>query len=703
MTTGTLHQISTMRRESPARNEQGHLRFSRNRKSRSRGLRKRTGCLTCKRRHVKCDETQPLCKACVRLELDCSWSSSYPRSMQEPPGGGAVVVEEDNGASNTLSPAAGTEQQGASSRVTSALTGQSSGRCALSSSRTEAIDEAAAVLVEIRDGWQEPSPVVPSDSRAAAAEGVRESDTPQRHYSAGESCVFDATTPSSKAPTAQVLSASPGLSSLASNVHEWVSSDTATSHAFDVGDATHVWASLLLRDASSRTEGAVVSFQPRFPYETQENLGSMLLLSPLSMPATLAGSHGPPTEGAQTAGETALRTYSSSEAPPEQCRRFDNEPWQSPTPLHMEPHEYPLFHDFVQNLSLWMDFFDPKRPFGTLVPHLAMRNRGLMNAILALSIRHLSLNVRFQPANSHPQDPLDALPFYFVTLHYIQEAMQYESYKNSLELLATASIVSAYEMLDGSRKDWERHLRGLSCIQHSQGIHGDSGGLKQAVWWAWLCQDVWAAWREGRKPFTTWKPDKTLSQLDNFGLAARSVYNLGQAVAFCSGEEVELGRRDPNARIAKAQSLQGALKEWRDHLPADFDPLPIIAQPSGKGPFQPIWINPPCFAIAVQLFHCAQVLITTNSPCLGGMNEYKKQRAELDEHIRIICGIAMHLKSDPASVMCSQALFIAGLFVSETNQRETVLGLLQDCWRRAGWPLQSLGVELEREWSGQVS
>lgn len=223
-----------------------------------------------------------------------------------------------------------------------------------------------------------------------------------------------------------------------------------------------------------------------------------------------------------------------------------------------------------------------------------------MNAILALSIRHLSLNVRFQPQNARPQDPLDALPFYFTTLHYIREAMQHDSYKNSIELLATASIVSAYEMLDGSRQDWERHLRGLSCIQQSQGIHGDSGGLKQAVWWTWLCQDVWAAWREKRKPFMTWQPDRSLSQLDNFELAARSVYLFGQTTGFCSKDEIELGRSDPNARLAKAKVLRKALGEWHDHLPDEFNPLPMSGERSANLPFQPVWIHPPCFGRSLE-------------------------------------------------------------------------------------------------------
>ena len=33
----------------------------------------RKGCLNCKRRRVKCPETQPECESCVRLGLRCQW------------------------------------------------------------------------------------------------------------------------------------------------------------------------------------------------------------------------------------------------------------------------------------------------------------------------------------------------------------------------------------------------------------------------------------------------------------------------------------------------------------------------------------------------------------------------------------------------------------------------------------------------------
>ncbi|KAK4503050.1 hypothetical protein PRZ48_006477 [Zasmidium cellare] len=45
----------------------------------------RKGCLQCKKRHVKCDETRPRCRACGRLELECTWASASNNASSPSP------------------------------------------------------------------------------------------------------------------------------------------------------------------------------------------------------------------------------------------------------------------------------------------------------------------------------------------------------------------------------------------------------------------------------------------------------------------------------------------------------------------------------------------------------------------------------------------------------------------------------------------
>lgn len=224
-----------------------------------------------------------------------------------------------------------------------------------------------------------------------------------------------------------------------------------------------------------------------------------------------------------------------------------------------------------------------------------MHNFGLMNAILALAARHLSLNTSKSSEKSDltPSDANDSIRYYYKTLHYSQEAMRYDTYKVSLELLAISIIISTYEMLEGSSTDWERHLKGVFWIQRSQVIHGDSGGLRQGVWWAWLCQDIWAAFREERKPLTFWRPTRSFDALDPSELAARSVYLFAQVVSFCSREEMEDDQHDFASRVSKADALLEKWNDWREHLTVEFDALPVSTD--SKDAFPPIWVNPPAF------------------------------------------------------------------------------------------------------------
>lgn len=297
-----------------------------------------------------------------------------------------------------------------------------------------------------------------------------------------------------------------------------------------------------------------------------------------------------------------------------------------------------------------------------------------MNSILALSCRHLSLNPRLH----HGELPNGeaALQYYYQTLHYVQKAMEYSTYQVSLELLSTTLIISAYEMLDNSSNDWERHLEGVFLIQRSQIIHGESGGLQAAVWWAWLCQDIWAAFREKRKTLTFWIPQKPLASLSPYELAARSVYVTAKVINFCS-QQVPTATAEGSIqiRIDKAHRLHAMLDDWRKHLTIEFSPLPVTSQ--GRSTFfRPIWICPPAFGlyrilvpffideltsspgVAMQLYYAARILLLSHEPSLGGLSKYLERQTVIQRCVEGICGIATTLKDDASSLMSSQALFI---------------------------------------------
>jgi hypothetical protein len=134
---------------------------------------------------------------------------------------------------------------------------------------------------------------------------------------------------------------------------------------------------------------------------------------------------------------------------------------------------------------------------------------------------------------------------------------------------------------------------GVFWIQRSQFNHGECGGLKQAIWWAWLRQDIWAAFRGRRAILSYYTLRKDCAELDRWELVNRVVWLLGQCISFGSDTEVEAGRTNVQQRIHRAAFLSTKLDEWWIYFTPYRSELPVES-PEGSA-FKPIWINPvPC-------------------------------------------------------------------------------------------------------------
>lgn len=312
-----------------------------------------------------------------------------------------------------------------------------------------------------------------------------------------------------------------------------------------------------------------------------------------------------------------------------------------------------------------------------------------MKAILALTSRHAIAN-----AHTDTVDVNTPIQYYYETLHYVQESLQYTSYTRSEELLATVIIISTYEMLDDSSSNWKRHLRGVFWIQRSQNVHGASGGLRQAVWWTWLRQDLWAAFREKRACFSFWKPLADVADLTQDQLANRAIYLLSQTVNFCAQTDASTVAKQQNG-----EALMTALERWHTFLGPCYKPLPCVSSMPGS-PFKPIWIYPPQYAAALQAYNFGRILVTLHSPAVvAGFQGYLQTQRILSEAVDSICGIAMELKDEGSQILSAQCLFGAGLCTQDPVKRETIISLIKKCQERTGWPMPTLIRDLLAEWA----
>ncbi|XHF98554.1 hypothetical protein AWENTII_002103 [Aspergillus wentii] len=356
--------------------------------------------------------------------------------------------------------------------------------------------------------------------------------------------------------------------------------------------------------------------------------------------------------------------------------------------------EHHLFRHFVRVSSKLLDFHDPEIHFATTVPHMALRNLGLMKALLGLSARHLSLGPATTELDGREYiiDRNLAVQYYLDALDYLNTA----SYPHSLDLVATAILISTYEMIDGSNRNWERHLKAVYWMQQSQANDGESGGLRSAIWWAWLQQDIWVAMQERRRVLNVWNPTKPVSTLKPPELARRAIYLLSQCVNYASKEEEQ---SDLTSRLDKGGELLFLLQQWHDNLPPEYRPLTCCS--SDDAVFPPIWVNPPSYAAALQMHSLAMILVIVHRPSAGGIENYRAAQQMLAGALGTICGIARSVDEDDdaANMISLHCLFRAGICVQTLRERLVLLDLLDLCQQRLHWPLISLRKELELEYA----
>ncbi|KAI6345858.1 hypothetical protein MCOR25_011007 [Pyricularia grisea] len=574
------------------------------RKPRGRGLRTKTGCLTCRKRHKKCDEKLPVCGPCTTAARDCVFPPDAPGARA----------------------------------ATTSLTKEPR----ISTTPSDLPDRHEA-LPPIGDASQADLPRGPTHQRAGSTHTVLGLPTKAN----ARSVSFSTGRPKDLGMSLDAYAGSPN----------GYSPETVSSEPWTTDLAPTRWLSLVATDAA--------------------NSDSRFSLAPSPAPQT------PPTRAV-----LEPKFYTEPGDP-------ERRAWQLDRDFVLSGREASLFRHFTDRLAGWLDLLDPTAPFSSSAVRLALRNTGVMKSILALAAKHLSTSATAASSPQTEGETCGSIEYYYETLQYVQEALAYKSYTHSEELLVTVLAISSYEMLDEAdgRGNWQRHLKGVFWIQRSQNTDGDCGGLRQAVWWSWLRQDIWAAFRERRRCLTIWKPRLAMSELDQDQLARRTVFLLAQAVNCCAEPADPLRAREVEALAGEMDALRGL---WGEH----FRPLPTATGGGRDVVFAPLWVHPPRFGVAVQAFAFAQILLTLHAPMPQGFDGYVKVQRVLSDAVAIICGVAMEMTEPSCQIFSAQCLYGAGLCVQEQGRRDKILELMEVCEERFGWaPMATWREDLRKEWA----
>jgi hypothetical protein len=411
------------------------------RRPRGRGIRVRTGCSACRFRHLKCDETQPICRACQKASRECIYP---PKQHQQESG----RRNQSNTAGDERAIASTSQPPEASARSTRNRSAEDEQSQVTSSRGTACNTEATVDQNDSTENLETEKPSTIVEGAHAPDDHSNVTDIPlysseNAAYLTEEVFGFDDHHSGLEFPDvydAELF----GISPEAFGGWPTVSAEAASQW----------WLNLL---ASDITDSQFQVPDHIVPHQRYEATSGICVGDDMVPSVTLihADDYTQPTTGSANSIVTLSDT------------------------------EVQLLHHYVLHLSGWIDATDPDRQFAVIVPDLASRDQGLASAILALSSLHLSLDSKPQCSHSSlPIDPTTAVQYYNETLHYLQHAMGNAAFLRSDELLATVLIISMFEMIETKTlgSAWDKHLQGVFWIQRSQVVHGESIGLKKRIW-----------------------------------------------------------------------------------------------------------------------------------------------------------------------------------------------------------------------------
>ncbi|KAJ5534835.1 hypothetical protein N7527_001089 [Penicillium freii] len=659
--------------------------------SRARGLRTKTGCLTCRERRVKCDDGKPTCVRCSKSNRICRYAQVDDQRTA-------------NGSGADYEPLRA-QSDPRRERIEDSRSGRSG-------------THNAGVAQEELHGSQEQQlssgPSGPTPYFQATCPTPAEAFAPLQHIQHNGS---------SNTPLDDCLDNEQTLSGLDSS---FLGSPLSLSQIPLLNISPGEWFDLVARDANSNIQrlNDASTGDPRWKFPE-------IALSRRQSPAPeYPAAHPEQTERHSEQQRLTLEHRGDGAEAPLLDYHQLSQPWNTTSRIELSALDLKFFRYFIDVVGPILDLFDPARHFTNVVTHLGMRNTGLLKSILAVGAKHMShglmhgpgesvsaedatqnANTRISlaaatdlPSESDPVPTHIATQYYYETLQYLSQTLLYPPYAESREILATATMISMYEMFDAddasTGSDWEQHLRGSFWIQRSQDNDGESvDGLRRAVWWAWLRQDIWAAFQAGRPTLTIWRARKKLEELDSDELATRIIYICCKCVEYAASGGMS-ANKDPRHRTQQGDRLLRILDDWHSVLPASYQPVTVAADFGSDTVFPSIWIHPPNHAGAMQMYHFARATVLLNQPTMGGLNAYRLREKQLSESVKVVCGIANACQQhEPAIAFVNvQALFGVGQYLRSPEMQRELLRILEKMLRISKFPGKGLVAKLQKAW-----
>ncbi|PMD35790.1 hypothetical protein L207DRAFT_94577 [Hyaloscypha variabilis F] len=376
-----------------------------------------------------------------------------------------------------------------------------------------------------------------------------------------------------------------------------------------------------------------------------------------------------PSTGKAVAEEDALilafDEFQNTIAPPPPSIYLDTPVW----PL-TDPSEAVLLRHFVQNLATWLDLCDPMQHFQVEVPRRAGICPILLNAIFALSARHLSHIGNY--------DSFASNRYHDECLKYLIPMLNNTATISDETLFAATIILRVLEEIDLPDSDLQGHMLGIQVFVGARDPYAIRGGLSEAAYWVGLRQEIYVATVKQKSVKINLDQclvDRSVEPASDFEWANRAVVHYADVLNCCFGPE--------GVAFSRWMELKEYSEKWQEMKPSSFTPIFYRDADTRKGEvFPEIWYSHACHIIGVQHHKLGQILLAIFDPKIprvGGSRStaIKAMEEQIKADLRELCGIGLYNRWTPPGIFtASMGIAICGDRFNVRADQEALLDVL---------------------------
>ncbi|KAG7038200.1 ArcA-like protein [Colletotrichum scovillei] len=355
-----------------------------------------------------------------------------------------------------------------------------------------------------------------------------------------------------------------------------------------------------------------------------------------------------------------------------------------------------LIQHFINHLSLWFDYCDKDRHFKTVIVQTASTHFVLLNALLAISCKHLS---QTQPEKWIPGEADDyqarCLQSYIPALAHPGSARGF----TTGVLCAITMILRLYEEMTVPSVDDRPygHILDTNIFTLPESPDDPNYSLCRACLLVAIRQEIFISFVARTPPPRLAERcgiTRTLEPTSDFDWAWRIITFTEDVLIFAYG---------PDARsIGSWENLRAYLHQWMEKRPASFNPLWQTGSDREAFP-EIIFAND--FHIAGQQHAIiCQIMLLTHDPRMPvlGLDKAMASKAveeEIRRLIRQICGIALSAGEwQPATIAAGMTVAMCGHLFHEPAEQEKLLDILAKSEAHMGWSLLRQEEKLKAFW-----